>query len=122
MYQEMVDLLQRLYTPKTTSEIFPYGRMRSVPAPQLAMWESCRNEFQLWSPSLRKFITVAAVSKSNDFISKRLMIKHSGGHHVHMVHGYVADVTKLIACLLEQSQTKNGEVNLPLFQSFVEIN
>ncbi|PVD21644.1 hypothetical protein C0Q70_17443 [Pomacea canaliculata] len=85
------------------------ARLILVEPSSLTVSESLRAEIQVWAPSLKTFVQVAAVSNHGDYVSRRLMTFHSGESHtkdksyVHMVSGVALDVTMFLASLLEHS-------------------
>ncbi|KFM81962.1 Serine--tRNA ligase, partial [Stegodyphus mimosarum] len=94
----------------------PY-RTVDVAAKNLIITESRRKQLELWSPSFKKYVPVAHVSQRNNFLSKRLHITYGIQHSVEgycsIVDGIVVNIPVLIACIMENFQTKNYGFEIP---------
>ncbi|XP_053617793.1 serine--tRNA synthetase-like protein Slimp [Plodia interpunctella] len=98
--QELIDILKSVY-----SQLGYHFRINLVSADKLFMWESLRVAVEMYSTSLNKYVEVANISVSGDFISKRLMftyVENKQGHFPHIISGTVLNVPKFLACILEQ--------------------
>jgi len=64
-----------------------------------------RLEAQMWSPINKSYVTVASLSKFDDFISRRLLLKYIDDEKQlklhHIVGGTFIDAYKVIGCMLE---------------------
>lgn len=84
-------------------------RLVYSPISKLENWECLRAQVELYSIGSQKFIAVASISLSGDFISKRLRIYWSDKtkqNFLHIVSGKLVDTNVLIGCLLEQNVNK----------------
>lgn len=84
-------------------------------ASELNMSQSHKVSFEMFAPSENRFIEVGDVSAFDQFLSKRLMLKYDAGNslkNLFVVSGTAINVTKVMACMLEQTQGKliNGLV------------
>ena len=80
-------------------------------ADRLALAESLRLEAQMWSPLSQNYVTVGSLSKFDDYISRRLLLKYVNEddqdkklHSYHVVGGTFIDTYKVIGCMLESEQ------------------
>ena len=80
-------------------------------ADRLALAESLRLEVQMWSPLSQNYVTVGSLSKFDDYISRRLLLKYVNEddqdkklHSYHVVGGTFIDTYKVIGCMLESEQ------------------
>ena len=80
-------------------------------ADRLALAESLRLEVQMWSPLSQTYVTVGSLSKFDDYISRRLLLKYVNEddqdkklHSYHVVGGTFIDTYKVIGCMLESEQ------------------
>ena len=80
-------------------------------ADRLALAESLRLEVQMWSPLSQTYVTVGSLSKFDDYISRRLLLKYVNEddqdkklHSYHVVGGTFIDSYKVIGCMLESEQ------------------
>lgn len=99
---ELVEFLKELY-----SKLFYHYKITVLSADKLSMWESLRVVVEMYSSSLQKYIEVANLSVSGDFLSKRLMftyIENKQNKFPHLISGTILNVPKLLACILEQDQ------------------
>ena len=85
------------------------------PSYELLSYESLRLTIETYLPSQIDYVRVGSVSLIDDYLSRRLMIKHSSDSksYVAMVHARVADVSQLSKCVLEASQTIGRGIKLP---------
>jgi len=93
-----------------------YYNVTLISAKNLSFVESLRTEIQMFSPSLRKHVPVASVSRYEDFISRRLYLHHhSNGQikNMHLIHGCAVNVTSVIGCIVENLQTESGSYRIP---------
>ena len=63
----------------------------------------------MFSPSLNDFVEVGDVATYDDYLSKRLMLKYDDGakmRNLFVVSGTVLNITKVIACIVEQTNGK----------------
>ncbi|XP_060842698.1 serine--tRNA synthetase-like protein Slimp [Rhopalosiphum padi] len=100
-FDKMLTIYKRLY-----ENIGLDYRIVYSPVSKLENWESLRAQVELYSVSCRTYVTVASLSLSGDFISKRLRIYWSGkdkNNFLHIVNGKMVDTNVLLGCLLEQN-------------------
>lgn len=85
------------------------------PSYDLLSYESLRLTIEVYLPSQIDYVRVGSVSLIDDYLARRLMIKHgsNGNNYVAMVHARVADVSQLSKCVLEASQTIGRGIKLP---------
>ena len=85
------------------------------PSYELLAYESLRLTIEVYLPSQIDYVRVGSVSLIDDYLARRLMIKHDSAHngYVAMVHARVADVSQLSKCVLEASQTIGRGIKLP---------
>lgn len=90
-------------------------RVRLSPSYELLAYESLRLTIEVYLPSQIDYIRVGSVSLIDDYLARRLMIKHGSDakNYVAMVHARVADVSQLSKCVLEASQTIGRGIKLP---------
>ena len=102
----LTNLYQRLNLPL---------RIRLSPSYELLAYESLRLTIEVYLPSQIDYIRVGSISLLDDYIARRLMIKHSSDakSYVSMIHARVADVSQLSKCVLEASQTIGRGIKLP---------
>jgi len=74
-------------------------------AEKLSLSESLRLEAQMWSPLSKSYVTVGSLSKFDDFISRRLLLKYIDDEKQLKLHqivgGTFIDAYKVIGCVLE---------------------
>lgn len=103
-FDKMLAIYKQIY-----EEIRLDYRIVYSPASELENWECLRAQVELYSIGSQKYITVASLSLSGDFISKRLRIYWSekvNQNFLHIVSGKLVDTNVLIGCLLEQNVSK----------------
>jgi hypothetical protein len=85
------------------------------PSYELLAYESLRLTIEVYLPSQIDYVRVGSVSLIDDYLARRLMIKHDGDpkSYVAMVHARIADVSQLSKCVLEASQTIGRGIKLP---------
>lgn len=85
------------------------------PSYELLSYESLRLTIEVYLPSQIDYVRVGSVSLVDDYIARRLMIKHNSDSksYVAMVYARVADVSQLSKCVLEASQTIGRGIKLP---------
>jgi seryl-tRNA synthetase len=85
------------------------------PSYELLSYESLRLTIEVYLPSQIDYVRVGSVSLIDDYLARRLMIKHSSDSksYVTMVHARVANVSQLAKCVLEASQTIGRGIKLP---------
>jgi seryl-tRNA synthetase len=85
------------------------------PSYELLSYESLRLTIEVYLPSQIDYVRVGSVSLIDDYLARRLMIKHNSGDksYVAMIHARVADVSQLSKCVLEASQTIGRGIKLP---------
>ncbi|CAF0999576.1 unnamed protein product [Adineta steineri] len=84
------------------------------PSYELLSYESLRLTIEVYLPSQIDYVRVGSVSLIDDYLARRLMIKHNDNKsYVAMVHARVADVSQLSKCVLEASQTIGRGIKLP---------
>ena len=90
-------------------------RVRLSPSYELLAYESLRLTIEVYLPSQLDYIHVGSISLIDDYLARRLMIKHGSNekNYVAMVHARVADVSQLSKCVLEASQTIGRGIKLP---------
>eukprot|EP00095_Tigriopus_kingsejongensis_P009334 maker-scaffold247_size239117-snap-gene-1.25 protein:Tk09334 transcript:maker-scaffold247_size239117-snap-gene-1.25-mRNA-1 annotation:"serine--trna mitochondrial" len=84
-----------------------------VNATQLHSSESKKMNVSMFSPWLQEYIHVGDISLFGDFLSKRLMFKYGvqdQSENVHVVSGTFANITRLVACIIENRQKEDGTV------------
>jgi len=107
-FDEMLTVYRQLY-----EDIGLDYRIVYSPVSRLENWESLRAQVELYSVSCQDYVTVASLSLSGDFISKRLRIYWSGkdkNYFLNIVNGKMVDTNVLLGCLLEQNVK---EFNVP---------
>lgn len=100
MLNELVEVLKECY-----GNFGYHFRLCIIPASNLQMWESMRVVIEMFSSSLEKYVEVANISVSGDFISKRLMYTYTDNKESffpYVLSGTLLNVPKLLACVLEQ--------------------
>ncbi|KAG6449731.1 hypothetical protein O3G_MSEX006208 [Manduca sexta] len=105
--EELIQFLKQSY-----SSLGVHFRLCILPADELNMWESLRVTVEMYSTSLDKYVEVANVSLSGDFISKRLLFMYTENKEnkfTHIVSGTLLNVPKFLGCLLEH----DNEFSLP---------
>ena len=78
-------------------------------ASELSLPQSHKVSFEMFAPSVQRFVEVGDVSAFDQFLSKRLMLKYDTGgslKNLFVVSGTAVNVTKVIGCILEQTQGK----------------
>lgn len=85
------------------------------PSYELLAYESLRLTIEVYLPSQIDYVRVGSVSLIDDYLARRLMIKHNSDEksYVAMIHARVADVSQLSKCILEASQTIGRGIKLP---------
>ncbi len=85
------------------------------PSYELLSYESLRLTIEVYLPSQIDYVRVGSISLIDDYLARRLMIKHSSDSksYVAMIHARVADVSQLSKCVLEASQTIGRGIKLP---------
>jgi hypothetical protein len=85
------------------------------PSYELLSYESLRLTIEVYLPSQIDYVRVGSISLIDDYLARRLMIKHSSDNknYVAMVHARVANVSQLSKCVLEASQTIGRGIKLP---------
>ena len=76
-------------------------------ASDLSISQSHKVSFEMFAPSIQQFVEVGDVSAFGQYLSKRLMLKYEDGtslKNLFVVSGTAINVTKVIACMLEQTQ------------------
>jgi len=81
-------------------------RLVYTDAKNLSLAESLRLEVQMWSVLSEKYVTVGSLSKYEDYISRRLLLKYNNNNEnglkfYHIVAGTFIDTHKVIGCILE---------------------
>lgn len=100
MLDNLIEILKQYY-----SRFDYHFRISMTAAHQLNMWESLRLSVEMYSTSQQKYATIANVSLSGDFISKRLMFTYVDNKVTkfpHILSGTLLNVPKFLACVLEQ--------------------
>ena len=78
-------------------------------ASELGLSQSHKASFEMFSPSRQNFIEVGNVSTYDDYLSKRLMLKfetESRLNNLFVMSGTDINITKVIACMIEQTDGK----------------
>jgi hypothetical protein len=85
------------------------------PSYELLSYESLRLTIEVYLPSQLEYVRVGSISLIDDYLARRLMIKHNSDNksYVAMVHARVANVSQLAKCILEASQTIGRGIKLP---------
>jgi len=106
--QESADASFQLFQSKLQTFYDHLGlkyRLVYCSAKNLSLSESLRLEAQMWSPINKSYVTVASLSKFDDFISRRLLLKYIDDEKQlklhHIVGGTFIDAYKVIGCMLE---------------------
>lgn len=106
--QESADASFQLFQSKLQTFYDHLGlkyRLVYCSAKNLSLSESLRLEAQMWSPINKSYVTVASLSKFDDFISRRLLLKYINDEKQlklhHIVGGTFIDAYKVIGCMLE---------------------
>jgi hypothetical protein len=63
----------------------------------------------MFAPSLNDFVEVSKIATYDDYLSKRLILKSDDGEkmrNLFVVSGTFINVTKVIACIVEQTNGK----------------
>lgn len=99
---ELINITKDLY-----SKFGYHYRICLIPADKLERWESLRVTIEMYSTSLDKYVEVANISVSGDYISKRLMftyVESKQSKFPYIISGTILNVPKFLACALEQDQ------------------
>lgn len=85
------------------------------PSYELLSYESLRLTIEVYLPSQIDYVRVGSISLIDDYLARRLMIKHGSNekNYVAMIHARIADVSQLSKCILEASQTIGRGIKLP---------
>ena len=74
-------------------------------ASKLNLPESLRLEVQVWSPRTKEFITVGSLSKYEDYVSRRLLLKYLDKNkalrNLQLLGGTFIDTYKVLGCLID---------------------
>lgn len=100
MLEELIQVVKECY-----GNFGYHFRLCIIPANNLHMWESMRVVIEMFSSSLDKYVEVANISVSGDFISKRLMYTYTENKKSffpYIISGTLLNVPKFLACVLEQ--------------------
>lgn len=84
-------------------------RIVSKNASELDNAQSLKHAVEMFSPSENRFVEVGHLSTYDDYLSKRIMLKYTEGEELRnlfVVSGTFLDVTKVIACIIEQTDGK----------------
>jgi seryl-tRNA synthetase len=98
---------------------FPF-RVVYMPAGALRSYESLRGSFQMYSSSLQTYVEIGHVSVSNDYISKRLLIRYETEPEqkfTRIISGTVLSVPKLLGCILELHHEVKTFGSIPISES-----
>ena len=98
---------------------FPF-RVVYVPAQSLRLYESLRASFQMYSSYLQSYIEIGHVSVSDDYISKRLLIRYEVENKqkfTQIVSGTVVSVPRLLGCVLELHHEAESFHSIPFPQA-----
>jgi seryl-tRNA synthetase len=98
---------------------FPF-RVVYMPARSLRLYESLRGSFQMYSSSLQTYMEVGHVSVSDDYISKRLLIRYEAEpeqRFTRIISGTVLSVPKLLGCILEMHHEAKTFASIPIPES-----
>lgn len=82
-------------------------RCRYAPANELKSWESLRVDFQMYSPSLMRYIDVGYVSICDNYLSKRLLFNYGKGFDMNfprIISGCIYRFPRVLACLIESNE------------------
>ncbi|XP_076370280.1 seryl-tRNA synthetase-like insect mitochondrial protein [Tachypleus tridentatus] len=111
-FEKLLTLLQHCYSLIN----LPF-RVKKLASKNLGMAESLRVEFEVWAPALNDYVLCASIIRNNDYVSKRLMIKHcfkgKPNGFLHLIHGTVVSIPTLIAAIIENGQTSDGLFVIP---------
>ncbi|KAH6948201.1 hypothetical protein HPB50_023175 [Hyalomma asiaticum] len=85
--------------------------------PELSFIESLRVSIEVWSPAQNRYIPCGFLSLHDDFVSRRLIMvagtKASDAEFLHTAYACITDVHALVACIMENTQTKEKEFTFP---------
>lgn len=98
---------------------FPF-RVVYMPARSLRSYESLRGSFQMYSSSLQTYVEIGHVSVSDDYISKRLLIRYESEAEqkfTRIISGTVLSVPKLLGCILELHHEAKTFGSIPIPES-----
>ncbi|PNF23797.1 Serine--tRNA synthetase-like protein Slimp [Cryptotermes secundus] len=98
---------------------FPF-RVVYLPARSLRSYESLRGSFQMYSSYLKTYIEIGHISVSDDYISKRLLIRYEAEPEqkfTRIVSGTVVSVPKLLGCILELHDEAKTFGSIPMPES-----
>ena len=74
-------------------------------------------DFEVWMPGQKKFREVSSCSNCKDFQARRMKMRVKDNKKIffpHTLNGSGLAVGRLIVAIIENYQTKDGHVNIPL--------
>lgn len=107
LLQQLIDTLKHAY-----NDIGYHFRLSIVSADKLSMWESLRVVVEMYASSIKRYIEVANISVSGDFISKRLLftyVENKESKFPYIISGTVLNIPRFLGCVLEQ----DGDFKVP---------
>lgn len=85
--------------------------------PELGFIESLRVSIEVWSSAQNRYIPSGFLSLHDDFVSRRLIMvsgtKASDAEFLHTAYACIANVHALVACIMENTQTKEKAFTFP---------
>lgn len=109
---EIAMLMNQTYT-----ELGLHFTLVQYGASKLEPYESLAVGLCLFSPFSKSYIEVGRISLCQDFISKRLQIYQSMGKRraafLGMIYVEIMDIKNWIGCLMENTQSLDGEYSIP---------
>ncbi|XP_059079352.1 serine--tRNA synthetase-like protein Slimp [Tigriopus californicus] len=91
----------------------------ALSAPKLHTNESCKLSFQMYSPKLDEYIEVGSIRGHGQYLSERFMLKAVKDNsqdlqNLYCLSGTVLNITKVLGCLVENSQTEGGNFHIAI--------
>lgn len=108
------DLMMKMY-----DSFGIHYKIVALPAPRLHLNESFKLSFQMFSPKLDDYVEVGAICGHGKYLSERVMLKRLKSadgmmDNLYCLSGTVLNITKVLACLIENSQTGDGKFHIAL--------
>ncbi|KAL0272757.1 UNVERIFIED_CONTAM: hypothetical protein PYX00_005614 [Menopon gallinae] len=113
VFQETLAMVISLY-----EKLNHHFRVVYLKASALESWESLRASFQMYSCHEGKYVEIGKLSISDSFICQRLLMTYQMSEKdrkrfMKMISGTAVDITKLLACLLEQRSNNADKFAMP---------
>ncbi len=94
----------------------PY-RVRILATGDLSFAAAKCYDIEIWAAGVEKHLEVSSVSNFTDFQARRMNCRYRGSdkklHFPHTLNGSGLALPRLVAALMENYQTKNGEIIIP---------